>query len=237
MGGTLVVSRAEKLFPEWMEILEGIGFPDVEFTQCEAGGLAALIKKMRPDIVIIGSRFYGLSTPYMVLEMLRDFPRLNVAVVNRQDFPDELGMSFIANGARSYVNMMEGMKELYRGLKIVRDGGVFISEGVMKCIAMMEEYPKPGKLLTAREAEILKLSCRGLTEEQMGKRLRISRGTVIKHRMRIYSAMNVHNGVQLIKAALQTGKIREAELDDWSGELTVKNKPGKTGKAKCVAGA
>jgi len=219
MGGTLVVSKADKLFPEWRGILEGIGFSDVVFTQCGGGGLYARIEEMRPKIVIVGSKFYGLSTPYMMLELLKEFPGQYVAVVNRQDFPDELGMSFIENGVKSYVNMMEGMEELYRGLGVVKNRGVFVSEGVGKCIDTRRGCSPPARLLTAREKEVLKLSCRGLTEEQMARRLRISRGTVIKHRMRVYACLNVHNGAQLLRAALTTGLVRMSELDDYGGDL------------------
>ena len=117
---TLVISRAEKLFPYWKNYLEGLGFTNVLFTSKEKDALYTRIIEYKPDNLLFGCGFYRRATPFMMMNLLKRLPRMNVAAINIHEYPDDLGMRFIANGVHSYVNIMDGMDEFIRGLCAVR---------------------------------------------------------------------------------------------------------------------
>ena len=235
-GGTLIVSREEKLFGTWKMFFDELGFHDVVFTKREMDGLNAVIEGMRPDVVFIGSKFYGLSTPYMLLDLIKAFPWLNVAAVNIYDFTDDLAMYFIVNGAKSYINLFEGMDEFKKGLAVIRDGGGYISQGVKERIALRPELPMPAKRISGRQLEVLKLGCRGFSETETGLRLKISRRTVISHRANIFKSLNIRNGNEMLRAALNAGLITNDELNELPTDYTVSPKPEKRAGKKTKAG-
>ena len=59
--------------------------------------------------------------------------------------------------------------------------------------------------LSKRETEILKLIVKGLTSNQIGEKLFISRFTVQKHRKNIIKKTKVHSTAELVKYAIDRG--------------------------------
>jgi hypothetical protein len=94
-GGTLIVSKAIKLFPYYKKRLNDLGFMDVEAAGEEKDGLNMIINKMKPRLVLAGSGFYHAGTPYMAGRLLKRFPKLNIAAVSLGEFPDSLAVWFI----------------------------------------------------------------------------------------------------------------------------------------------
>ena len=224
---TLVISRAEKLFPYWKSFLEGIGFTNVLFTSKEKDALYTRIMEYKPDNLLFGCGFYRRATPFMMMNLLKKLPRMNVAAINIHEYPDDLGMRFIANGVHSYVNIMDGMEEFMRGLCAVRDGGAYIAEGVLKRINMRREFPKPAAEVTEREFEVLGLICSGFYEIEMADTLHVSPKTITNHRTSLYTNLNARNPAELILTALDNGIIRRDGLSFYPTGFTVNPQPVK----------
>jgi ATP/maltotriose-dependent transcriptional regulator MalT len=64
------------------------------------------------------------------------------------------------------------------------------------------------QLLTAREAEILRLLAAGLTNPQIAAQLVIGAGTVKTHTLNIYRKLDVANRTQAITRAQEFGLLR-----------------------------
>jgi len=230
-GGTLMVSRAVNLFPYWKKELETFGFKDVSFTDQEKDGLNSVIRKINPGILIIGCGFYRNSTPYMMRQLLNDFPKLNIAAVNIHEYPDDLAMCFITNGVKSYVNMMDGMEEFYRGMKAVSDGKNYVSPVVLDRINIRKEYPMPAAKITNRQEEVIRLLCSGFKEEEIADTLHISRRTVVTHKTDIFRALNVRNSYELFRAAQNLNIVNPDEIYFYPKDMTVFPLPEKAKKA------
>jgi hypothetical protein len=108
-GGTLIVSRAKKLFPWYQKRLLEFGFNDVEATGEERDSLNMVINEVKPRLVMVDSGFYHAGTPYVTGQMLKRFPKLNIAAVSMGEFPDILGAWFYFHGVKSYVNFLGGV--------------------------------------------------------------------------------------------------------------------------------
>jgi hypothetical protein len=82
INGTLVVNRETNNHAYFTERLERLGFTNVKTTALDKDGLSLVIHKTKPDIVIMGVRFYQCSTPYMMALLHQEFPKLYLSVIS-----------------------------------------------------------------------------------------------------------------------------------------------------------
>jgi len=87
MAGKLAVSGAVELHAEFKAWLEKIGFEDVTVTGNKNDALNTVICNKKPRLIIIDSWFYRDGTSRRIGELLKLFPKLNIAVVSLHDFP------------------------------------------------------------------------------------------------------------------------------------------------------
>jgi len=134
-------------------------------------------------------------------------------------------MHFIINGINSYVDIMDGMTTFEKGLKEIRDGKDYISEGVLKRINIRREYPKPSNALTCKQTEVVRLACCGFQEEEIADTLQISRRTLGTHKTNIYTTLNVRNPAELMRTSLCLGIVSPKEIGFFPKKFTVNPKP------------
>jgi DNA-binding NarL/FixJ family response regulator len=211
-GGTLMISRAKYLLPDWKKDFEDFGFQNILTTSQDKDALNWIISDFKPKLVLIGCGFYDTSTPFMMGRLLLSFPKLNIAAVNIHEFPAERAIGFIANGVKSYVDMMLGREEFHRGLAAVRDGQLYVSPNVMEKIKSKGEMPMQATELTLRQTEVARLLCNGYMTLEIADVLHISERTVHIHKRELYNKLNVRNENELIRVALFHGIIKVDEL-------------------------
>ena len=194
-----MISRAIKCFPDWKTKFETLGFRDITFTDQEKDSLNFIIRDMKPNLVLITSEFYSRSTPYMMRILVKEFPKLNIAVFNRNEtYPDDLGIYCIANGVKSYVNEMDGMEEYNRGLKLILDGKKYVSPAVEERRKTRTEDPEPARIMTEKLKTVIRLTCYGFKDEEIAENMQISRRTVNSHKKIIYRSLNIRTVAELI---------------------------------------
>jgi DNA-binding NarL/FixJ family response regulator len=225
-GGTLVVSRAENLHDHFKQRFEALGFTDVTVTGCEKDALVSKIRELKPSQVFIGARFNHGATAYMIRELIKFFKKLNVAVVSLcDDYPAELGMACIVNGAKSFLRGYDGLDEFYRGIAEVREGKPYISPAVQKRIDLRRDFPPPAKILTARQIEIGRLLCAGFYHKEIGDTLHCSKRTIDNQSTRIFNSLNCRTNHELLRAALQLGIYSQEEIDFYSKDFVISPLP------------
>jgi DNA-binding NarL/FixJ family response regulator len=211
-GGTLIVSRNEKLFPYYIKRLEAVGFEGVTATGEEKDSLDMVIRAERPRLVLLGSGFYHAGTPYMAGQLLKRFPKLSLAAVSLAEFPDSLAVWFIWRGAKSYVNLLEGLEEFYAGLEAIRQGKPYIAPGARRLMDEFPEWPRTPDALTKRRLEVLIMICNGFIPERIGDSLHVSRATVNYHLQELYNTFHVKSREELIKTAFGLRLVTDKDL-------------------------
>jgi DNA-binding NarL/FixJ family response regulator len=211
-GGTLVVSRNKNLFPWYKKRLLDFGFTDVETTGEEKDSLNMVINEAKPRLVLMGSRFYQAGTPYMAGQLLKRFPKLNIAAVSLGEFPDSLAVWFIWRGVKSYVNLLEGIEEFYVGLEEIRQGKQYISPAVRRLMEGFPEWPETKDKVTRRHLEILILLCNGFIPEQIGNELHITGRTVSTRLNELYKMFHVNNREEMVAAAWGFGIVTGQDM-------------------------
>lgn len=224
-GGTLVVSRAVNNHKYYKQRLESKGMKNVLVTSVEKDGLNSIIHNMKPDLMIMGARFYQCSTPYMMGVIKKEFPDLNMAAVCFDDYPADLGMYFILNGVKSYFNMFEGMEQFMFGIENILKGEIFVSEIVKKRIDMRKGVPLSAKILTQKKIEVIRCICNGFQKNEIADNLYLATSTVENYREEIYRSLNVRNIDELFRAALRLKLVTEEELIFCHKDFTLKPYP------------
>jgi len=107
-GETLLLSRAEKLFSYYENLLKTIGYQNIMCSAQQKDSLNFVIRDIEPVQIIIDAGFYQCATPFMLKELLKIFPNLNISVVSWDEYPADLAMYFILNGAKSYAYWWDG---------------------------------------------------------------------------------------------------------------------------------
>jgi DNA-binding NarL/FixJ family response regulator len=211
-GGTLLVSRLVNWFPHFKKRLESLGFPDVRVTGIEKDGLNMLINELKPKYVLISSNFYDCGTPYMVGQLLKVFPKLNVAVLNTSPFPDVIAAWFIFHGIKFYVKFSDGDYEFHHGLKCILDGKKYIAPDVQCILDRLGEYPVVPTKTTRRQKEILLMICCGFSTKRIVDCLHISKATVENHLTVLFKIFNSRDRGELIKTVNYLGIFTGDEL-------------------------
>jgi DNA-binding NarL/FixJ family response regulator len=218
MAGTLAVTRAKELHAEYKAWLEKIGFEDVAVTGEKNDALNTVICNKKPRLVIIDSWFYRDGTSRRIGELLKLFPRLNIAVVSLHDFPLSNAPWFIWEGARSYLHLCEGYGEFKRGFQIIREGKPYIAPKVQNLIDRCEEWPDTKNKMSKRQKECLVMLCCGLTPDQIGEALYISRRTVYNHLNSLYTAFHVNNRSEMVALAWEMELVTTKDIQLYNSK-------------------
>ncbi|HVZ64347.1 MAG TPA: response regulator transcription factor [Lacunisphaera sp.] len=111
-----------------------------------------------------------------------------------------------------YWDAVDGLDELLRLVDRVRQGQTVISASVLREQATWRRNPNYfPKMLSRREQDVLICISRALTNEEIGRQLSISPGTVQSHRKMIMEKMGFHGTPKLIDYAMRAG-FRHAPL-------------------------
>jgi two-component system invasion response regulator UvrY len=226
-GGTLVVSREVNNHSYYKKRLEGLGFPDVIPTALERDALNSLIRAMNPKVLIMDARFYQCCTPFLMLGLKHEFPKIEMTAVSIGEYPADLAMYFILNGAKSYLSTFDGIEDFFVRLADIRNGGEFISPAVQERIEMRREYPMPAGKITERHKQIILLMCNGFKDDEIAQTLYITRRTVTTQKTRIFTSLNVRSPNELIRVALKLEIVKLEGMYFYPKDLILNPLPEK----------
>ena len=213
MSGILFVTRDEVNHAYYKKHAESLGFSNITCTSAEKDGLNYVIAEKKPELLMMSARFYQCCTPYLLGELKKKFPKVNMAAIGICEYPADLAMYFILNGAKGYVNTFDGFEEFYKGMDEIRRGKEYIPNSVQKRIDMRKyNYPEPAHTLAPKLVEVTRCICNGFSGEETGNTLQLSIRTVANYREEIYRSLNVRNGEELYTAALTLGIVSKDEL-------------------------
>jgi DNA-binding NarL/FixJ family response regulator len=225
VGGTLVITREVNNHLYFKKRLEAFGFPNVTPTAHEKDALNFLISDLKPTFVIMDARFYQCCTPFLLGELKQKFPRIKITAVSIGEYPADLAMYFILNGATSYISTTDGFDKFGEILAEISKGREFISPAVIERINKRRDYPIPAGKISDRHREVVRLICCGFRDFEIADTLHISRRTVDNHKTEIFTFLNVRNTVELIIAALTLKIVLLEELYFYPRDMTLNPLP------------
>ncbi len=166
--------------------------PDFEVVATAADGQEALdrIADHNPDAVLLDLRMPVLGGVETVTRITADHP--DVAVVILSTYADDVSvLSALRAGARSFLTKNAGRAGIARALHSAVSGLAVMDTQVQDILlSAARGIPETAQLpdgLTRREAEILSLMARGMTNTEICQALLLSSNTVKTHINRIFA--------------------------------------------------
>ncbi|MBL4604561.1 MAG: response regulator transcription factor [Flavobacteriaceae bacterium] len=191
-----------KAFFEYDEDINFIG------TVNNGEDLVKLVSLKQPKLVITDIRMPILDGIQATRQIKKQFPHIHVLAMTMFDQPEAIKQMLDA-GATGYILKNSGIKMLSKAIVTVAGGETFFDPNV--AFNFMNDYIEDnvtiGKtdkvVLSNREKEILHLIANAKTSKNIAEELFIAKTTVDTHRKNMIRKLQLSNGNELIKYAIE----------------------------------
>ncbi len=192
---------------------------DIEVVAEAGNGREAVDKAARfdPTVVLMDIRMPELDGLEATRRILAADPEARVLVLTTFDL-DEYVYEALRAGASGFVLKDDPPEQLIAAVRTVASGDALLSPAITKRVisefARMPRPAPPKELddLSGREREVFRLIALGLSNAQIGQELFIGETTVKTHVTHILSKLGLHDRVQAVVLAYQTGVFDADEL-------------------------
>jgi DNA-binding NarL/FixJ family response regulator len=202
-------------------LLEHSGFDVV--AQCgDAMQLVALVRELRPDLVVVDIRMPprhatdGLDAARVIRE---EFPQTAVLVLSAH-VEVEHAMDLLASGQRSgYLlkDRITDVPEFIETLKRIVRGGSVVDPALVHELVAARRADDPLRDLTTREREVLALMAEGRSNAGIARHLWVAEGTVEKHVRSIMMKLRLAETTDDHRRVLAVLTFLDARLVAFSG--------------------
>ncbi|MFE9120219.1 response regulator [Streptomyces sp. NPDC007172] len=188
--------------------------PDIEVVGEAADGAAVipLVRQLRPDVVAMDVRMPlldGIEATRAVLRTVDDPPKILVVTTFEND---EYVYEALRAGADGFLLKRARPAEIVHAVRLVAEGDSLLFPAAVRALA--SEYGKGSPrtalaeaALTEREAAVLRLMARGLSNAEIAGRLIVGTETVKTHVSAVLQKLGARDRTQAVIAAYESGFV------------------------------
>jgi len=169
-----------------------------------AGETVEMITRERPDVLLLDITLPDRSG-FDVLTEMRPLDTAPLVVVLTWHTEPSYAARAISAGAHGYLNKSVDPDTLLAAIRSVSRGEQVIPPGVEELLATGEGHP--ASALTAREAQVMEMLARGMTNREIAEHLEISIKTVDTHRGHVLKKLGLRNNSELTRFAVKHGYV------------------------------
>ena len=209
----IVIADDQRVVREGLQMLLGLldGFEVVGAAQ-DGEEAVRLAVEHEADVVLMDLRMPGVDGVEATARLAIARPATRVLVLTTYA-DDEVLFAALRAGARGYLTKDAGAAEIQAAIQAVHRGETRLDPAVQaRLVAAVTAEPQPeapaGELpdgLTAREAEVLTLIARGLSNQEIAEQLVVSGATVKTHINRVLMKTGARDRAQAVRYAYQHG--------------------------------
>ncbi|MGW2212511.1 response regulator [Streptomyces sp. NPDC001781] len=188
---------------------------DIEVVGEAADGAAVipLVRSLRPDVVAMDVRMPlldGIQATRAVLRTVAEPPKILV-VTTFED--DEYVYEALRAGADGFLLKRSRPEEIVHAVRLVAAGDSLLFPASVRRLAArygtsrVAGGPLAGARLTEREAEVLRLMARGLTNAEIAAGLVVGAETVKSHVSAVLAKLGARDRTQAVIAAYESGFV------------------------------
>lgn len=165
-----------------------------------------LLEQSVPDLVLLDINMPvmdGIEAATIAQKLYPGLKIITLSMYGEEDYYYKM----VNAGVKGFVLKNSDIKEVKTALDVVYDGGSFFSSELLQNLVNSLKSSSKSKEfhaeLSEREMEILVLICQGLSNQEIGDKLFISKRTVDKHRANILEKSESKNTAQLVVYAIK----------------------------------
>ena len=186
--------------------------PEYEVTGEASNGkeFLGLIANSDYDIVFLDiemPEINGIEAAKRAIELKPDLKIITLSMYGDEEYYDQM----VDAGAKGFLLKNTNLQEVKTAIDTVMNGGNYFSQELMQSLLRsyksIRDVKEPEAELSDREIEILLLICSGLSNQEIGDQLFISKRTVEKHRANIHNKTNCKNTAGLVMYAIKNQLI------------------------------
>jgi DNA-binding NarL/FixJ family response regulator len=162
-----------------------------------------LARQLKPEVVVMDCAMPGTSGLAATVKILAESPNTAVLMLSMHSEATLVRQALDA-GARGYILKDALDLDLAAAVKKVFAGEQVIDPKLVKPAVLKGEREHG---LSARELEILRYICDGMSNRAIASKLGLSVNTVAVHRANIMKTLNVHKTAELVMYAIQNGLV------------------------------
>jgi DNA-binding NarL/FixJ family response regulator len=172
-----------------------------------------LVKTQLPDVVVMDIAMPGLNGLEAAERMAQEFPTVRVIILSMHHNEEYVWRALKA-GVAGYLLKKAATAELETALQRIMNREVYLSREISERLPPpglgegLAQQKSPLEQLSSRQREILQLIAEGQNTKQIAELLKLSPKTIEYHRMKLMSALNVHDVPGLVRFALRVGLIQ-----------------------------
>jgi DNA-binding NarL/FixJ family response regulator len=189
--------------------------PDFDVVGEAEDGADAVAKtrELAPHLVVMDVSMPRMTGLQASRELTRHAPDVRVVMLSMHD-DEQYFFEALAAGASGYVLKSAVDRELVDACRATMRGEPFIYPAAAAALVRDDlaraaaDGEPPGRLLTDREEEVLKLIAEAHSNQQIADALVISPKTVDRHRTHILQKLGMHDRVELTRYAIRRGLVQ-----------------------------
>ena len=168
-----------------------------------AAAVPALVRKHRPDVILMDLRMPGGSGIEATAALRAEMPDARVLMFTTFDGDEDIYRAMQA-GARGYLLKSAPREELLAAIRTVAAGERFLPAALAQRLAGRVAAPD----VSERELEVLRLIARGKANKEIAAALGISDETVKRHVSNLFVKMGVADRAQATSEGIRRGLIQ-----------------------------
>lgn len=190
--------------------------PDMETVGEADNGRAAvaLAHELKPDVVVMDVSMPERNGLKATERLKKLCPEIKVLTLTRHA-DDSYLRQLLQAGACGYVLKQSASTQLISAIRTVASGGTYldtaVTERVVKSIVGGRKLrgAPPGKELSAREEEVLRLIAWGYANKEIAARLSVSVKSVEVYKTRAMEKLDMRNRIDIVRYALLKGWLQD----------------------------
>jgi DNA-binding NarL/FixJ family response regulator len=173
-----------------------------------------LTRSLRPDVVVMDIQMPGLDGLAASERLLAEADAPRILILTTFDRNEYVYRAMRA-GASGFLLKDVRSGQLTEAIRTVASGEALLSPSITR--RLIEDFvrlPPPGTAasglagLTEREADVVRLVARGLSNAEIAQELFLSTATIKTHINRVLAKLGLRDRVQLVVRAYESGLIR-----------------------------
>ena len=186
-------------------VVKYLGFDTIFSVNLVVGSIESLLheyeihQKLNIDILLLDIGLPGMNGLEAIPKILELDPHIDIIMLTTYEEEDKI-LKAICNGATSYLSKKSSLEEIAKAVKIVSEGGSYMSPSIAREIVtyLVSGRKSKASILTGRQREILEMMSQGKSYSVIAKSLFISLETVRSHIKRMYKTLQVNNKAEAI---------------------------------------